>query len=81
MLCGQQTVQVPPRGSGTTKLDLDALADRLAESVTEVERTPQMLRFSAESCRFSVFADGRALVRGTDDLDRARVLYDRYVGL
>jgi hypothetical protein len=27
-----------------------------------------------------VFADGRALIEGTDDPDRALTLYDRYIG-
>lgn len=77
VLCGRNTVQVQgPRGGP----DLDALAVRLADSRVEVERVGPVLRFGAEDCRLTVFPDGRALVEGTEDPDRARVLYDRFVG-
>jgi hypothetical protein len=39
-----------------------------------------VLRFTIERERFTLFADGRALVEGTEDEDRALALYDRYVG-
>jgi hypothetical protein len=38
------------------------------------------LRFAVDDERYTVFADGRALIEGTDDTDRALALYDRYVG-
>jgi hypothetical protein len=28
----------------------------------------------------TLFADGRALIEGTDEIDRALALYDRYIG-
>ena len=33
-----------------------------------------------DDCELTLFADGRAIVKGTDDPDRARVLYSKYVG-
>jgi len=39
-----------------------------------------VLRFEVEERRFTVFADGRALIEGVDDEGRALALYDRYVG-
>lgn len=78
LLCGRDTVQVqpPPRA----RVDLARLAANLEGAVESVEHHPRLLRFSAEGCRFSVFPGGRALVSGTGDRRRARVLYDRYVG-
>jgi adenylyltransferase/sulfurtransferase len=78
-LCGRDAVQVdPPRKHG---LDLDGLARRLAGSVSDLERTQHLLRFSADGCRFSVFPGGRALLFGVHDPLRARALYDRWIGL
>jgi len=78
-LCGRDAVQVdPPR---TVALDLEVLARRLAGSVADLERTQHLLRFSADGCRFSVFAGGRTLLFGVTDPLRARALYDRWIGI
>ena len=39
-----------------------------------------MLKFDVETYEFTVFPDGRAIIKGTDDIDKARVLYAKYVG-
>ena len=79
VLCGRDAVQVdPPR---RTDVDLDALARRLQDSVGDLARTPHLLRFSADGCRFSVFPGGRALLFGVRDPLRARALYDRWIGI
>lgn len=78
-LCGRDAVQVdPPRHHD---VDLDALARRLGAHVARLERTPHLLRFEADGCRFSVFQGGRALLFGVQDPLRARALYDRWIGL
>ncbi|MGK0220173.1 MAG: hypothetical protein ACI9HE_003683, partial [Planctomycetota bacterium] len=33
-----------------------------------------------DDIRWTVFRDGRALMEGTEDANRARSLYDRYIG-
>lgn len=78
VLCGRQAVQVHP--SGTASLDLDRLARNLGGAVEGLERTPHLLRFTAEECSFRVFPGGRTLLLGVEEAGRARVLYDRYVG-
>lgn len=77
-LCGRDAVQVHPRATST--VDLEKLAARLGSITTDLELTTHLLRFRVEDCRFSVFAGGRAILFGLHDEDRARVLYDRYVG-
>ena len=77
-LCGRDAVQVLPAGTGG--IDLDRLESLLTTAGVEVERTPHLLRFATEGCRFSVFRGGRAILFGTADPARARILYDRYVG-
>jgi adenylyltransferase/sulfurtransferase len=45
-----------------------------------VTRNPYLLRLAFEGITLALFADGRAIVSGTDDPARARALYDRVVG-
>lgn len=96
-LCGQNAVQVHPRGFAGDRGEDDAdepprvmfetLAQRLMPHGA-VTRTRFMLRVSLEAERgddggpvlMSIFPDGRALFRGIRNPDRARVLYERYVG-
>jgi adenylyltransferase/sulfurtransferase len=77
-LCGRNAVQVlPPRG---TEIDLARLAHNLRPVVRDLEASAHALRFDADGHRFHVFAGGRAIVFGTGELDRARALYDRWIG-
>ena len=66
--------------TGEGGLDLEALARRLSSQVGEVKQNPYLLQFDAEGVRMTVFADGRALMQGTEDRARARSLYARFVG-
>lgn len=76
-LCGRNTVQV--RGT-RVKPDLARLSTALAGVARDVRRQGAILRFTVDDERYTVFADGRALIEGTDDLERALALYDRYIG-
>ena len=77
VLCGRNAVQVaPPRA---VKLDLASLSDRLAP-FSEVKQNEYLLRFSPDVYEVTVFTDGRAIVKGTDDISVARSLYAKYIG-
>ena len=76
-LCGRDAVQV--RGRADANLDLDELARRLAP-LGRVERTPFLLRADIDAWRLTVFADGRAIIGGTEDPALAKSVYVRYVG-
>lgn len=79
-LCGRNAVQVRPERSAT--ISLDAMARRL-EPFGVVTRTPYLLRLELKDERamqLTVFPDGRLIVAGTDDLERARSVYARYIG-
>ncbi|MBL8728069.1 MAG: ThiF family adenylyltransferase [Planctomycetes bacterium] len=78
-LCGRDAVQVDP--PQRHPVDLDQLARRLGPVVQKLDRTPHLLRFEVDGCRFSVFPGGRALLFGVQDPLRARALYDRWIGL
>ncbi|MBL8182405.1 MAG: ThiF family adenylyltransferase [Blastocatellia bacterium] len=77
VLCGRNAVQIaPPK---TTKLDLESLAGRLQFSVA-VSVNEYLLRFTSGEHEMTVFRDGRAIVKGTDDVTVARSLYSRFIG-
>lgn len=76
-LCGRNAVQVLP--SIESSLDLKQLAHRLS-SAGEVKSNEFMVTLTLPEHTLSVFPDGRALIRGTDDLAQARSLYDRFIG-
>ncbi len=76
-LCGRDAVQIRQRESRA--LDLDALKDRLARFGI-VKGNEFLLRCSLDAYELTVFPDGRAIVKGTDDPAVARAIYAKYVG-
>lgn len=85
-LCGRLAVQVAPPANVRT--DLAMLASRLAAH-GDFRATPYTVRgrlaerpagFEA-ACELTVFADGRAIIAGTDRADLARSVYARFVGV
>jgi adenylyltransferase/sulfurtransferase len=80
-LCGRNAVQVTPRAG--TKLDLIAVGNQLKASGT-VTANKFLVKFhvtdAGDDYEFTIFPDGRAIIKGTDELDRAKVLYAKYVG-
>ncbi len=79
-LCGRNAVQVNrPAGAGTP--DLDALMAKLA-TVANTPPTRNRFMIRAEVGRYlvTVFPDGRAIIKGVDDIDEARTVYSKYIG-
>jgi adenylyltransferase/sulfurtransferase len=78
-LCGRDAVQVSMIGA--RGLDLGALANRLrVAGVGAIQCNPYLLRADIDGYEFTVFADGRAIIKGTSDEARASTLYARYIG-
>jgi molybdopterin/thiamine biosynthesis adenylyltransferase len=79
VLCGRNAVQVSPQQKG--ELRLEELADKLSDSGT-VTQNPYLLRLNLTDPDYevTVFRDGRAIVKGTDDVGIARAVYSRYIG-
>jgi adenylyltransferase/sulfurtransferase len=77
VLCGRNAVQIaPPRPA---RIDLQQLAARL-KNLGEVKQNEYLVRFTTGDSELTVFADARAIIRGTDDVAAARSLYARFVG-
>jgi adenylyltransferase/sulfurtransferase len=76
-LCGSSSVQVVP--ATPRKLNLNELGKRLSE-IGSAKANPHLLRFQCPEAALTIFADGRVLVHGCDDLERAKSLYSRFIG-
>src|SRR6266851_1047123 len=76
-LCGRNAVQVTHRSA--SQLNFEDMARHL-EALGEVSYNRFMLRFDADGYQFTAFPDGRAIIKGTSDVDKARTLYAKYVG-
>lgn len=84
VLCGRNAVQVAP--STRTKISFPDLAEKLKPS-GEVSFNPFLLKLKlretndeGEQYLITAFADGRAIIQGTNDVAVARGLYARYLG-
>jgi adenylyltransferase/sulfurtransferase len=76
VLCGRNAVQISPSSNG---FDLEALAMRL-QNLGEVTANQYLLRFTTGENELTIFSDGRAIIKGTDDVSIARSLYAKYIG-
>ncbi|WP_321473508.1 ThiF family adenylyltransferase [uncultured Paludibaculum sp.] len=75
-LCGRNAVQIHDR---RRPLDLEALAAALTP-LGQVRSNGFALRFVVQPYEMTIFPDGRAIIKGTQDPGLARSLYSRYIG-
>jgi adenylyltransferase/sulfurtransferase len=76
-LCGRDSVQIHERNRA---LNLKELGAQLRQTISEVRQNEYLLRFRVPPYEMTVFADGRAILKGTKDPGVARSLYARYIG-
>ena len=76
-MCGRDSVQIHERARA---LDLGVLGVRLRPLVDDLRQNDFLLRFRVAPYEMTVFADGRAILKGTQDPAVARSLYARYIG-
>jgi len=77
-LCGRNAVQVATRSNA--KLNFDDMSQQLKLMGGKVNFNRFMLKFDVDEYEFTVFPDGRAIIKGTNDVEKARVLYAKYIG-
>ena len=78
VLCGRDAVQI---GGGGRRVDFDSIAAKLRPVATgEIRCNVFMLKARLSDCELTLFADGRAIIKGTHDADHARSLYAKYIG-
>lgn len=76
-LCGRNAVQIY-RGD-KQKINFGILASKLGGK-TEVQFNDYVLRCRLKPYEITVFSNGRAIVKGTEDAARAKSLYAKYIG-
>jgi adenylyltransferase/sulfurtransferase len=76
-LCGQDSIEISRRSP--EDVNLLSLKSRL-EDIGEVRGSASLLRCTLGAYELTVFPNGRAIIKGTRDLARARDIYTRYVG-
>lgn len=77
VLCGRTSVQIRPPEK--QKRNLQKTAETLTRTGGIVELNPFLLSFQISDERMVLFKDGRALIHGTNDIEKAKTLYHRYL--
>ena len=76
-LCGRNAVQIRGR-----RVSLETVAAQVENAATITARNDFLLRFSVPpDYEITLFADGRAIIKGTDEESVARGLYAKYIGI
>jgi molybdopterin/thiamine biosynthesis adenylyltransferase len=76
-LCGRDSVQIHEH---RRSLDLTALGEKISAAGIAVKKNDFLLKFGIAPYELTVFADGRAILKGSTDPAVARSLYARYIG-
>lgn len=76
-LCGRNAIQITP--ADPKEISLAEMASKLGP-LGKVKKTDFILIFKTEKEEISLFKDGRAIIKGTNDEKVARSLYARYIG-
>jgi adenylyltransferase/sulfurtransferase len=80
LLCGRNAVQVRPLERAA--VSLPEMAEKLREiGQLSVNAFLLRLKLTDPDYELTLFSDGRAIIKGTNDLGVAKALYSRYVGL
>jgi adenylyltransferase/sulfurtransferase len=76
-MCGRDSVQIHERNRS---LDLHLLEEKLTSVAEGVRHNGFLLKALVPPYELTVFPDGRAIFKGTQDPAVARVLYAKYIG-
>lgn len=77
-LCGRNTIQVSPRH--VARPDFVRLSEKL-KPIGNVQVNENLLRWQLDEVSLYLFPDGRALIEGVSDVQLARAIYARYIGM
>ena len=77
-LCGRNAVQITRPDK--IKLDFAHLANRF-EKVGEAKFNSFMFQAKVDGYEFTIFPDGRAIIKGTNDPAQAKTIYAKYIGV
>jgi len=78
-LCGRDAVQI--RVPGAHRMSLAEVSERLRAVSQVTAANDYLVRFKVDGYEITLFADARAIIKGTTDATVARSLYSKYVGV
>ena len=78
VLCGRDSVQIMPETK--RNMDFDTLAQTLS-AYGKVTTSRFRLDFEGNDASFCLFKDGRAIIRNTDSIAKAKAVYAEYIGM
>lgn len=76
VLCGRNTVQIRP--AKYQAIDVKQYEKYLAPHVQNIHCNPYLLHCQIDQYKLVLFADGRVLIHGTNDVAEAKNIYYRY---
>jgi len=74
--CGGNALRIVP--ARPSAIDLDRVQERIPDP-RSARRNEYLLRFDDDGLEMLLFSDGRAVIKGTEEVERARSVYRRYV--
>ncbi|KPN95433.1 thiazole biosynthesis adenylyltransferase ThiF [Lysinibacillus sp. ZYM-1] len=77
VLCGRDAVQIRP--SKSTHYNLEQLANQL-RPYGNIQSNPYLLSCQAADYRIVIFQDGRVVIHGIQDIQKAKTIYYRLLG-
>jgi len=76
-LCGKDSVQINPINK---EISADIIVNRLESIGIQVNKNKFFLKFEVEGVKFTLFYDGRAILKNISDTIKAKILYGKYIG-
>lgn len=78
VLCGRDTVQIVPKRRGIVTLtEVEEMAKRLGNPY---KKTPYFIEMKSDGYRCIIFENGRLLIHGLKDIQKARKIYHQFFG-
>ena len=76
-LCGDDSVQIKPEDE-SLRINLVELSGKFDRK--SIKRcNDYLLQVRIDDCEMSVFSNGRAIIKGIEDADKAVAIYSRYI--
>jgi adenylyltransferase/sulfurtransferase len=76
-LCGKNSIQINPLQKSVST---ESIVNRLKALDIDYKQNVYFIKFNVEDVQITLFYDGRAILKNTSDINRARSLYARYIG-
>lgn len=76
-ICGKNSIQINPIQKN---ISAEKIVQKLKSLNIDVIQNAYFIKFLVEDVQMTLFYDGRAIIKNTDDINRATSLYSRYIG-